>query len=365
MVDEETTAVPTASETITPAREEAVPAERPGRQTGRKEQKSKDRTPFWVLIGVVVGFLLPACSCALLLTTAVFSTSLMGTGNAPRLTNLNAGDAVAIVRVEGLILSGDGAGVNSGAYSNRVIANLETADADPSVKAIILRVDSSGGSVTGSAEIWEALTKIEKPLVVSMGGMAASGGYYVSAPADYIIARPDTLTGSLGVILTLYDASELIEEIGVKVNFIASGENKTMGSNWTELTTEQQAIFASITDEAYQDFVQVIADGRGMEETAVLQLADGRVYSGRQALENGLVDQLGNFQDAIDKAAELGNITGEPRLVEYTAPPSWTDVFFSLAAHLGQSDAERTLSLLNELTTPSLEYRYVGPGAAK
>jgi protease IV len=313
MLDEETTAVP-------PPSPERQPSQERKQQTG-----SKDRTPFWVLIGVVVGFMLPACSCAMFMMTAVFSTSLMGAASAPTMTGLGSGDAVAVIRVEGTILSGDGGGMGS-AYSSRVIGDLETAVKDNSVKAILLYVDSPGGSVTGSAEIWEALDAIEKPIVVSMGGTAASGGYYVSAPATYIIARPDTITGSLGVILTIYDASELIEKVGVEVIYIASGDNKAMGSTWTGMTAEQEEIFYSITDEAYQDFVYVIMDGRGMSETEVRELADGRVYSGRQALDNGLVDQLGNFQDAINKAAELGGISGTPRVIEYTTPPSWTDI---------------------------------------
>ncbi len=355
MVDEETTAVSPATESVPPAEEHRAVRER------RRQRNSQDRTPFWTLLGVMVGFLLPACSCAFLMVTAVFSTGLMGATSAPRLTGVGSGDAVAIVRIEGIILSGDGSSISGSAYSSRIIADLEAAESDPTVKAIVLRVDSSGGSVTGSAEIWEALVEVEKPVVVSMGGTAASGGYYVSAPADYIIARPDTLTGSLGVILTLYEASELIEEIGIKVINIASGENKAMGSMWDELTPEQTEILQSIADEAFEDFVQVIVAGRGMSETAVRTLADGRVYSGRQALANGLVDQLGNFQDAIDKAAELGGISGTPRLVEYTREPSWAELFFGFATRFGQSEAERTLALINELTTPSLEYRYVGP----
>lgn len=356
MSDEETTAVSPAT-----PQPSGPTSERPVR--AKQKENNRDRTPFWALVGVMVGFLLPACSCAVLMATTIFSTSLMSVASAPRMTGLGAlGDAVAVVRVEGTILSGDGVGV-ANAYSNRVIEDLETAVNDISVKAIVLYVDSPGGSVTGSAEIWEVLDVIEKPVVVSMGGIAASGGYYVSAPADHIIARPDTLTGSLGVILTLYDASELISKVGVEVIYIASGENKSMGSTWMEMTEEQEEIFYSITDEAYQDFVQVIMDGRGMSEAEVLKLADGRVYSGRQALDNGLVDQLGNFQDAINKAAELGGISGEPRVVEYTRSPSWTDIIFGFSTRLSQSETERALSLINELTTPTLEYRYVGPGA--
>ncbi|MBK6327346.1 MAG: signal peptide peptidase SppA [Chloroflexi bacterium] len=333
-------------------------------QPASGETKKTDRTPLWVLIGVVVGFLLPVCSCAVLAGTAVFGASILGFANAPGTSGAGFGDAVAIVRIEGTILSGDQSSSGGEAVSGRVIRDLENAAGDPSVKAIILLVDSPGGSVTGSAQIWEALQTIEKPIVVSMVGVAASGGYYVSAPADYIIARPDTLTGSLGVIMTLYDASELIDKVGVKVIDITSGENKAMGSTWAELTPGQRAILESITNEAYEEFVRVIADGRHLSEEEVRVLADGRVYSGRQALANGLVDQLGNFQDAITKAAELGGISGEPRVVEYAnQAPTLREIILGFTTQLGKTEAERTLDLLTEFTTPSLEYRYVGPGA--
>ncbi len=325
--------------------------------------KSQNRTAFWVLIGVVVGFLLPVCSCAILGGTAVFSLGLFGASSGSGFSSTGFGDAVAVVRVEGAILSSDHPDANE-AVSSRVIRDLKMASDDPTVKAIILRVDSPGGSVTGAAQIWEVLEEMEKPIVVSMASVAASGGYYVSAPADYIIARPDTLTGSLGVILTLYDASELIDKVGVKVIEITSGDNKAMGSSWAELTAEQRAILESITTEAYDEFVRVIADGRNLPEEEVRQLADGRVYSGRQALANGLVDQLGDFQDAVDKAAELGGITGEPRLVEYKdQTPNWQNILLGFSTQLNKTEAERALDLITELTTPKLEYRYTGPGA--
>lgn len=335
----------------------------PAPPTAVADNKTQNRTALWVLISVVVGFMLPVCSCAVLAGTAVFSAGLLGISEGAGMGGAGFGDAVAVVRVEGIILSSDQPDAID-AVSSRVINDLKAAEADTTVKAIILRVDSPGGSVTGSAQIWEVLQTVEKPIVVSMASVAASGGYYVSAPADYIIARPDTLTGSLGVILTLYDATDLIDKVGVKVIDITSGDNKAMGSTWAELTTEQRDILESITNEAYEDFVRIIADGRNLTEAEVRQLADGRVYSGRQALENGLVDQLGNFQDAIDKAAELGGITGEPRLVEYKDQiPNWQDFFLGFSSQLSKTEAERTLDLINELTTPSLEYRYVGPGA--
>ncbi|MCB8985137.1 MAG: signal peptide peptidase SppA [Ardenticatenaceae bacterium] len=343
--------------------ETAVTPAAPQSAAAAGETKSQNRTALWVLISVIVGFMLPVCSCAVLGGTAVLSSGLLGLSSASGASSAGFGDAVAIVRVEGTILSSDRPNA-ADAVSSRVINDLEAAEADPTVRAIILRVDSPGGSVTGSAQIWETLQNVEKPIVVSMASVAASGGYYVSAPGDYIIARPDTLTGSLGVILTLYDASDLIDKVGVKVIDITSGENKAMGSTWEELTTEQRDILESITNEAYDEFVRVVADGRNLSEAEVRKLADGRVYSGRQALANGLVDQLGNFQDAIDKAAELGGISGEPRLVEYNHETfNWQDVLLGFSSQLNKTEAERAVELLTEFITPSLEYRYVGPGA--
>jgi protease-4 len=319
-----------------------------------------------VLISVSIGFMLPVFACGVLGVTAVIGAGILGAssptiGSMP--TSSGFGDAVAIVRVEGTILSSDSTDFSADAVSSIVISNLEAAANDPSIKAIVLRVDSPGGSVTGSAQIWEALNEMEKPVVASMASIAASGGYYVSAPADYIIARPDTLTGSLGVIMTLFDASELLEKVGVKVDHITSGDNKAMGSMWVETTPDQRQILQDLANEAYDDFVLVIASGRGLSEEEVRVLADGRVYSGQQALEHNLIDQVGNFQDAIDKAAELGGISGKPRLVEYEQTPTLLDMLMGASTQFGKSDAERAMELVGELTAPMLEYRYVGPGA--
>lgn len=322
------------------------------------------RIALWVLVSVVIGFMLPICSCGILFAGSIASlamvdtTSISGTS-----TSVGTGDAVAIVRVEGVMLSSDDPDA-IGAFSGRIIADLRAAEADESVKAILLRVNSPGGTVTSAAQIHEVIIdEISKPVIVSMAGVAASGGYYISAPADYIFARPDTTTGSLGVVLTLYNAEELIEEIGVDVISITSGPNKTIGSSWEPLTPEQEAIFTANIDEAYDEFVQVIGNGRNLTESEVRQIADGRTYTGRQALDNGLVDELGNLQDAIDKAADMGGIVGEPRIIEYERLPSFEQFLTGFSAQLNRTQAEEVQSLINAMTTPSLEYRYVGPGS--
>ncbi|RMG95963.1 MAG: signal peptide peptidase SppA [Chloroflexi bacterium] len=324
-------------------------------------REGNGRTPFWVLLGVVVGFLLPVCSCILFFATTV----AMGTFSRSDAPAIGTGDAVAVVRVEGTISSSDKEDLSAaaGAVSGVVISDLKKAAADPTVKAIVLRVDSPGGTVTGSAQIYEAILEMEKPVVVSMASVAASGGYYVSAPADYIFARPDTVTGSIGVILTIYNAKELLNELGVDVISITSGPNKALGSFWEEMTPEQQQILEDFVQESYDEFVRVVAEGRNMSEEEVRELADGRIYTGRQALENGLVDELGNLEDAIQKAAELGGITGEPRIVEYEHLPSFTEFLTGFSSRLNRSEADAALEVISEFTTPKLEYRYVGPGS--
>lgn len=336
---------------------------RPMRPPQPPPPEKKDRTPFWILLAVVVGFMLPVCSCGVLMTTGLIGAGFMGASTAgPTITSSGFGDAVAIVRVEGTILSGDNADTSTDAVSGTVISELLTAEADPTIKAVVLRVDSPGGSVTGSSQIWETINGMEKPVVASMASMAASGGYYVSAPADYIVARPDTLTGSLGVIMTVYDATELMEKVGLQVIDITSGENKAIGSMFAEMTPEQRDILESLTDESYSEFVRVISEGRGMSQEDVIAIADGRVYSGRQAFELGLVDQLGNFDDAITKAAELGGIQGEPNVVEFERIPTFREMMTGFSTQLGKTDAERAMDLVSEFTAPNLEYRYLGPG---
>lgn len=322
--------------------------------------EANNRQPLWILGSVIIGFLLPICACAVLLFSSVASLSLTdwsGLSAAP-----GVGDAVAIVRVEGSILSGDQADLLSGnAVSGRVVQNLRDAAANDDVKAIVLRVDSPGGSVTGSAQIYEAIKEIDKPVVASMAATAASGGYYISAPADYIMARPDSVTGSIGVILTLFNAEALLEELGVSIISITSGDNKALGSLWEELKPEQRVILEDFVDEAYEEFVRVIVEGRDLSEAEVLSLADGRIYTGRQALANGLVDELGDLEQAIVKAAELGGIEGEPRLVEFETTPSFWQILDGLNSQLTKSESDRVWEAFETFSRPFIEYRYVGP----
>lgn len=330
--------------------------------TMRPRKEKKDRWAAWILGSVTVGFLLPVCACAMFFFGSLSCLgSLDASGMASALELEELGPAVAIVRVEGVITHTDDEDSLNGAASGRVVADLRQAEADDNVKAIVLRVDSPGGTVTGSAQIYEVIRdEVTKPVVVSMFGTAASGGYYVSAPADYIFARPDTTTGSLGVIITLFNAEGLLEEIGVEVINVTSGENKAIGSPWDEFTEQERAIFEEMIEESYTEFVDIIATGRNLPDAAVREMADGRIYTGRQALALGLVDELGNFEDAIAKAADLGGISGEPRRVEYERLPSLEDFLVGFNGRMNQSDVDEVLATVYETTAPVVEYRYLG-----
>lgn len=322
-----------------------------------------NRTVLWSLGGVALGFMLPLIGIACLSMTCVASfigmtASAAGasSANVSHLSGPSTGPAVAVIDVEGVISSGQSDSLTGGssAQAGDIIANIKEADADPDVKAIVVRVNSPGGSVVPSDEIYHALAGCKKPVVVSMGETAASGGYYISMAAEYIIANPNTITGSIGVISEFPEASGLMETLGVTVTTVKSGAVKDLGSLYRPMTAEERALWQRVIDETYNGFVKIVADGRKMPDAKVRALADGRVFTGRQALEAGLVDALGYEQDAINKAAELGGITGTPRVIRYTAPSSLASL---LSGRLQQSIIPA--DFLQSLLMPSLEYRWV------
>jgi len=203
------------------------------------------------------------------------------------------------------------------------------------------------------------LSEIEKPIVVSMGEMAASGGYYVSCAAQKIVANPVTLTGSIGVISTVPNYEELLDKIGIQILVIKSGPMKDELSPYRQPTEEEIAHWQGITDEAYEQFLGVVAEGRDLDLGEARELADGRVYTGRQALELGLVDQLGNLPDAIDLAADLGGIEGDPRLIEYGQAPSLIEMLLSgLSPFPASLSIDELLGIERRFT---VQYLYVSP----
>ncbi|MEC7948402.1 MAG: signal peptide peptidase SppA, partial [Myxococcota bacterium] len=239
---------------------------------------------------------------------------------------------LAVVYVTGTIVSGRSAspGFFGGGFtagSETIVQQLDAARKDPAVKAVVLRVDSPGGSSFASEEIWRAVDRVQqrgKPVVVSMGGTAASGGYYVSAGADAIYAEPTTVTGSIGVYAgPVIDASELLDRVGVETELYTRGRNAAMFSFSKPMDDHEFAALDRMVDATYAMFKERVADGRGMSAQEVESVARGRVWSGTDALDVGLVDALGGFHDAVARArAEAGIPAGAPvRLVTYTNRP--------------------------------------------
>lgn len=231
-------------------------------------------------------------------------------------------DRIVMLTVEGTIVEQSGDPFFSGSlYNHRLfIKQIKHAFEDPTVKAVILRVNSPGGGIVESDEIYTIIRELKetynKPVVASMGNMAASGGYYISAAADKIVASSGTITGSIGVIVANYNIKELADRWGIKEEAITSGPHKNMLSPLQEMSPEERAIVQDLVDEAYQNFVNAVAEGRGMAESEVRKLADGRIYSGEQAHAVGLVDELGYLDDAIEQAAQLADVEN-PTVITY------------------------------------------------
>ncbi len=218
------------------------------------------------------------------------------------------GAHIGLVRIEGVI-----------ADSRDIITDLRSFVDDGSTKAIVLRIDSPGGGVAASQEIYKEIVAIREggmPVVVSMGAMAASGGYYVACPADTIVANPGTLTGSIGVIMSFMNLEELFDKVGVDFEVVKSGAYKDIGSLNRQMTPEERELLQGTLDDIHLQFMEVVALERGLDMEIVRGIADGRIFSGRQAHKDGLVDLLGTLEDAELVAARMGGIEGEPRVVE-------------------------------------------------
>lgn len=223
-------------------------------------------------------------------------------------------EKIALVEVTGVIMdSGD------------IVRQLSQYRRDDEIKAIVLRVDSPGGGVAPSQEIYEEVLRIragKKPIYTSMGSMAASGGYYIACPTDRIFANPGTLTGSIGVIMAFSNASELIGKIGIKPEVIKSGKYKDIGSPTRAMTKVERKHMQKVSDDVHDQFITAVSEGRGLEMKAARKLSDGRVFTGRQAMNYKLVDDLGGLEETIQQLAQAIGIQGRPRIVVEKPEPS-------------------------------------------
>lgn len=225
---------------------------------------------------------------------------------------------VAVVRIDGAIYGGPESDSvfesSGGASSEEIMRQLKKAREDPKAKAILIRINSPGGSTGATQEIAEEMDKIrssKKPIVISMGDMCASAGYWLASKGNYIFASPATITGSIGVYMDYTNIEDLMGKVGVKNDKIKSGAHKDILSMYRPMTGEERDMLQGMVDDIYHQFVQTVADGRHMDEAKVKSIADGRILTGKQAQDLGLVDAMGNYYDALNYAASSGGIQTE------------------------------------------------------
>ncbi len=257
-----------------------------------------------VIVLVVVAAALLAVMLGLFLAFLIAGTG----SDAANLKTWNKG--LGYIEIEGTIVD-----------ATETVRQLKALEHHSQVKGILIRVDSPGGVVTPSHEIYEEIRRVRDggiPIIVSMGTLAASGGYYVSAPASKIVANPQTLTGSIGVIMEFPVLKGVMDKIGVEVEVVKSRVHKDIGSPFRDMTDQDRELLQGVVTDAYDQFVSIVSTERDIPEDSVRAFADGRIMTGRQALAFGLVDTLGTFEDAKRIAASLCGIDGEPRLI----PPS-------------------------------------------
>lgn len=256
--------------------------------------------------------------------------------------DISSGKRVGLIEVKGVILDAE-----------TTVKNLERYAENQNIAAVILRIDSPGGGVAASQEIYEAVKRVReggKFVIASMASVAASGGYYIACGADTIMANPGTTTGSIGVIAEMLNATELMKKIGVHFEIIKSGKFKDTGSPFRPMNEEDRRQLQSYVDNAYQQFVDVVVSERNLTTEEVLKYADGRIYTGQQAHELQLIDLLGTYEDAVALAGKVAGISGKARVVK---PPARKTTMWDLLF----GDVEQHLIRLQ--TLPVLRYQMI------
>lgn len=268
---------------------------------------------------ILIAFLILIVICAVFFLM-VFALNHFG----DQYTYVWGGEKIGVIKIEGTIFEAE-----------PVIEKIIKFRKSEKIKAIILRINSPGGMVAPSQEIYQEVKKTckEKTVVASVESVAASGGYYIACAADEIIANPGTLVGSIGVILQIENIEELLKKVGLRRKVIKSGKYKDIGSMTRTMTAEEEAILQEFSDDIYGQFIDSVVEGRNIKREEVLKLADGRIFSGAQAIKLGLIDKLGNLQDAISITAEMVGIKGEPKIVyPKKKKPSIFDLIFEEAS---------------------------------
>jgi protease IV len=289
-----------------------------------------------ITIGLTVGVVV------VFLATMWLLMAMMEDGGLP------GGARVAVLEVSGII----GIGSDRGADADGLVRTLGEYRDDSSVAAVVLRINSPGGVVGPTQEIFSAVERVRaagKPVVASLGAVAASGGYYVAVAANRIFASPGTLTGSIGVIMQLANVEGLLKKVGVDYVVVKAGAYKDIGNFARPMKPEERQVLQALLDDVYAQFVTAVAARRGLDRSAVLAFADGRIYSGQQARALKMVDELGGLEDAIEAAAKLAGIVGKPRVIYPRRRFTLRDL---LSSQLGLDAAAALLPTLPSLRTP-------------
>ena len=308
----------------TPEAVQPVPQLAPEAQPQSAPKKRMSAGAKWA-IGLGIAFLvLMLGSCGLMVV-------MLGD---PDFSSLSSGDSVAVIHIDDVIAG------TSGMTPENVLDQLGQAQDDESVKAIVLRVDSPGGTVAASQEIMTAIRRVaeDKPVITSVGDLCASGAYMVASQTDEIIASPGSTIGSIGVIMQIPNAEELLDKVGVQFTTLTAGEYKDAGSLYRSLTETETAMLDEQLALIQDQFIADVAEGREMTEDEVRALATGWAWLGSEALELGLIDTIGNYDDAIDRAAELGGIDGEPSIVTYEPTDPFSDIYLDLLGILAPGE---------------------------
>ena len=300
---------------------------------------SKSTKWFLVILGIVL--------VTGLLITVVFVSMIgnLGGGGTETVTT-GSGDKIGVVELQGVITS-----------SEDFVRQVKKFREQSSIRAILIRIDSPGGGVVASQEMYEEVRKTResgKPVVVSMGSLAASGGYYVACGASRLVANRGTLTGSIGVISEFLQMHELLGKVGVDIKTIKAGALKDAGSSSRPMTEKDQKYFQALMDDVQRQFITVVADERGFDSAYASELADGRVFTGEQAVVAGLVDTIGTYEDAIQITAEIAGIDGEPSLVREKKRRTW------LESMTGDVTEQVRAATQEMLSWPVMSFRFTG-----
>lgn len=303
----------------------------------------------WIIaiVVVVVLLLFACCGCIGLVL-------LSATGNNVS-ADIGPANSVAVIRIEGVLASSPGGILSSATVTpEHIIDQLKKAENDSRVAAILLRIDSPGGSASASQEIYEEVKRVKKPVVVSIADVGASGAYYIASGAKEIWANRASTVGSIGVIMEIPNLEELYNKLGIKYVIIKQGRLKDIGSADRPMTDEEKKLLTDETAVIYDQFIKDVAMGRNMPEAKVRELATGMAWAGSTAKGYGLVDKLGNYTDALKSAGKLGKINGEPKVVSYESTSIWD--FFSGVSAEAKSLGEK--AILEDLLKQQLSGQY-------